>query len=57
VISAAAAETGLYVAREPIVMDGRVELRWYMQEQSISSNYHRYGNLGERSEDDCSEIL
>jgi RHH-type proline utilization regulon transcriptional repressor/proline dehydrogenase/delta 1-pyrroline-5-carboxylate dehydrogenase len=47
-ILSAAAETGLCVAREPVTMDGRVELIWHMREQSISSNYHRYGNLGDR---------
>jgi RHH-type proline utilization regulon transcriptional repressor/proline dehydrogenase/delta 1-pyrroline-5-carboxylate dehydrogenase len=31
-------------------MDGRIELLHYIQEQSVSHNYHRYGNLGERSE-------
>ena len=32
-------------------MHGRVELLWYAQEQSISLNYHRYGNLGPRFEE------
>ena len=29
---------------------GRIE-RWYVQEQSISSDYHRYGNLGLRAQE------
>ncbi len=33
----------------PVVSDGRVELVWYCEEQSISRDYHRYGNLGRRS--------
>jgi RHH-type proline utilization regulon transcriptional repressor/proline dehydrogenase/delta 1-pyrroline-5-carboxylate dehydrogenase len=44
----AAAETGFYIARRPIMMDGRIELLQYFQQQSICNNYHRYGNLGER---------
>jgi RHH-type proline utilization regulon transcriptional repressor/proline dehydrogenase/delta 1-pyrroline-5-carboxylate dehydrogenase len=44
----AAAETGFYVSRAPVMMEGRVELIQYMQNQSISDTYHRYGNIGER---------
>ena len=46
----AAAETGFYIARAPVMMDGRVELLHYYRQQSICDNYHRYGNLGERAE-------
>ena len=45
----AAAETGFYVARTPVMMDGRIELLQYYRQQSICHNYHRYGNLGERA--------
>jgi RHH-type proline utilization regulon transcriptional repressor/proline dehydrogenase/delta 1-pyrroline-5-carboxylate dehydrogenase len=45
-----AAETGFYISRAPVYMEGRLELLQYIQEQAISHNYHRYGNLGERSE-------
>jgi RHH-type proline utilization regulon transcriptional repressor/proline dehydrogenase/delta 1-pyrroline-5-carboxylate dehydrogenase len=45
----AAAETGFYISRTPVMMDGRLELVQYYQQQSICNNYHRYGNLGERS--------
>lgn len=48
-IFAAAAKTGFYVSRTPVVMEGRVELLQYFLEQSICNNYHRYGNLGERA--------
>jgi RHH-type proline utilization regulon transcriptional repressor/proline dehydrogenase/delta 1-pyrroline-5-carboxylate dehydrogenase len=51
VVSSSAAETGIYIARAPVLMDGRVELMWYLYEQSISNNYHRYGNIGERGEE------
>jgi RHH-type proline utilization regulon transcriptional repressor/proline dehydrogenase/delta 1-pyrroline-5-carboxylate dehydrogenase len=46
---AAAAETGLHLAASPVLAEGRVELLWYLEEQSISRNYHRYGNLGARA--------
>ena len=46
---AAAAETGFYIARAPVMMDGRIELLQYYRQQSICDNYHRYGNLGERA--------
>lgn len=45
----AAAQAGVYVARAPVLPAGRVELLWYLREQSISMNYHRYGNLGTRA--------
>lgn len=44
----AAAEHGVHVARDPVMVEGRIELLHYLKEQSISVNYHRYGNLGER---------
>jgi RHH-type proline utilization regulon transcriptional repressor/proline dehydrogenase/delta 1-pyrroline-5-carboxylate dehydrogenase len=44
----AAAETGFYISRTPVMIDGRLELLQYYQQQSICNNYHRYGNLGER---------
>ena len=43
-----AADTGFYISRLPVFMEGRIELLQYLQEQSVSNNYHRYGNLGER---------
>jgi RHH-type proline utilization regulon transcriptional repressor/proline dehydrogenase/delta 1-pyrroline-5-carboxylate dehydrogenase len=45
----AAAKTGFYIARSPVVMEGRIELLQYYRQQSICHNYHRYGNLGERA--------
>jgi RHH-type proline utilization regulon transcriptional repressor/proline dehydrogenase/delta 1-pyrroline-5-carboxylate dehydrogenase len=47
----AAAESGFYISRTPVMMDGRLELVQYYQQQSISNNYHRYGNLGERTQE------
>lgn len=43
-----AAETGFYISRTPVYMEGRIELLQYLQEQAVCNNYHRYGNLGER---------
>ena len=43
-----AAETGFYISRQPVFMEGRIELLQYLQEQAVCNNYHRYGNLGER---------
>jgi len=48
-VYAAAAESGFYLARAPVMMDGRLELLHYYRQQSICDNYHRYGNLGERA--------
>jgi RHH-type proline utilization regulon transcriptional repressor/proline dehydrogenase/delta 1-pyrroline-5-carboxylate dehydrogenase len=46
----AAAEIGFYISRSPVYMEGGLELLQYFRQQSICNNYHRYGNLGERSE-------
>jgi RHH-type proline utilization regulon transcriptional repressor/proline dehydrogenase/delta 1-pyrroline-5-carboxylate dehydrogenase len=44
----AAARTGFYIARNPVLSEGRLEMLHYFREQSVSDSYHRYGNLGER---------
>jgi RHH-type proline utilization regulon transcriptional repressor/proline dehydrogenase/delta 1-pyrroline-5-carboxylate dehydrogenase len=44
-----AAESGFYIARTAVMMDGRIELLQYYRQQSICNNYHRYGTLGERA--------
>jgi len=44
-----AAAAGVYLADEPVLAEGRIELLWYLREQSISHDYHRYGNLGARA--------
>jgi RHH-type proline utilization regulon transcriptional repressor/proline dehydrogenase/delta 1-pyrroline-5-carboxylate dehydrogenase len=48
-VQAAAAEIGVYLADEPVRAEGRIELLWYLREQSLSHDYHRYGNLGVRT--------
>jgi RHH-type transcriptional regulator, proline utilization regulon repressor / proline dehydrogenase / delta 1-pyrroline-5-carboxylate dehydrogenase len=47
----AAAKTGFYIARSPVRMEGRIELLHYYRQQSICHTYHRYGNLGDRSQE------
>ncbi|MHC1742394.1 MAG: aldehyde dehydrogenase family protein [Syntrophobacteraceae bacterium] len=46
----AAAKTGFFIARSPVLMEGRIELLHYLRQQSICNTYHRYGNLGERTD-------
>jgi len=50
IIHRAAAESGVYLAHAPVLAQGRVELLWYLREQSLSIDYHRYGNLGIRAD-------
>jgi RHH-type proline utilization regulon transcriptional repressor/proline dehydrogenase/delta 1-pyrroline-5-carboxylate dehydrogenase len=45
----ASASAGLCVIGTPVSAEGRLELLWYVWEQSISIDYHRYGNLGARA--------
>ncbi|MFZ7124952.1 MAG: bifunctional proline dehydrogenase/L-glutamate gamma-semialdehyde dehydrogenase [Desulfobacterales bacterium] len=45
----AAAGRGFYIARSPVLMEGRIELLHYVQNQSVCDTYHRYGNLGDRT--------
>ena len=53
----ASAESGVSVVSGPVVMEGRLEMLWYLQEQSISIDYHRYGNLGLRAAESRTEPL
>jgi RHH-type transcriptional regulator, proline utilization regulon repressor / proline dehydrogenase / delta 1-pyrroline-5-carboxylate dehydrogenase len=45
----AASGRGIHVSSTAILCEGRIELLAYLREQSISVDYHRYGNLGARS--------
>ncbi|MGI9441861.1 MAG: proline dehydrogenase family protein [Rubripirellula sp.] len=47
----------VHVADTPVCAEGRIELMWYVQEQSISSDYHRYGNLGLRAGEERAAVL
>ena len=53
----AAAEAGGCVVSVPVSASGRLELLWYVREQSISNDYHRYGNLGRRAAEERAEVL
>lgn len=48
IVRVATAESGLFLAEAPVLAEGRIELLWYLREQSLSHDYHRYGNLGAR---------
>jgi RHH-type proline utilization regulon transcriptional repressor/proline dehydrogenase/delta 1-pyrroline-5-carboxylate dehydrogenase len=41
----AAAVSGGYIAAEPVLAAGRIELLHYVREQALSNAYHRYGSL------------
>ena len=57
VVFDAAAEPGVYVAGAPVLGQGRIELLWYLLEQSLSNSYHRYGNLGEHGGEGRAAVL
>jgi len=48
VIHKAAAKLGKHISRNAPLAEGRIEMLRYLREQSLSADYHRYGNLGER---------
>jgi RHH-type proline utilization regulon transcriptional repressor/proline dehydrogenase/delta 1-pyrroline-5-carboxylate dehydrogenase len=56
-VLAAGAESGVAVIRVPVSAEGRLELLWYLIEQSLSIDYHRYGNLGVRSSETRAEVI
>jgi RHH-type proline utilization regulon transcriptional repressor/proline dehydrogenase/delta 1-pyrroline-5-carboxylate dehydrogenase len=47
-LKGASALHGAHIADEPVLPVGRLELLHYLREQTVSSDYHRYGNLGIR---------
>jgi len=51
----ASALSGLCVVSNPVSMEGRLEMLWYVYEQSLSIDYHRYGNLGGRADESRAE--
>ncbi len=44
---AAANGTGVTVVDAPVLANGRLELRWYLREQTVSRVLHRYGSVTE----------
>jgi RHH-type proline utilization regulon transcriptional repressor/proline dehydrogenase/delta 1-pyrroline-5-carboxylate dehydrogenase len=55
VLQAGNAANGCVVST-PVSAEGRLELLWYVREQSISTDYHRYGNLGPRADEQRAEV-
>jgi RHH-type proline utilization regulon transcriptional repressor/proline dehydrogenase/delta 1-pyrroline-5-carboxylate dehydrogenase len=53
-IRQAAANSFVFIADAPVICEGRIELLWYVLEQSMSIDYHRYGNLGTRGNEERS---
>ncbi|HIN85134.1 MAG TPA: aldehyde dehydrogenase family protein, partial [Myxococcales bacterium] len=53
----AVGDSGIFIAQAPVLAEGRLELMWYVMEQSISHNYHRHGNLGARADEKRSKVL
>jgi RHH-type proline utilization regulon transcriptional repressor/proline dehydrogenase/delta 1-pyrroline-5-carboxylate dehydrogenase len=49
-IHLAAAESSTIIIDRPVLANGRFELLHYLREVSISTDYHRYGNLGPRED-------
>ena len=47
----------VHIADSPVLPIGRVELMWYVQEQSVCIDYHRYGNLGARASEKRAPVV
>lgn len=56
-VKKAAANSATYIDHAPVLANGRLELLHYLREMSLSSNYHRYGNLGLRESELRKAIL
>ena len=56
VLQAGNAANGCVVS-VPVSAEGRLELLWYLREQSVSTDYHRYGNLGIRADEERAPVL
>jgi RHH-type proline utilization regulon transcriptional repressor/proline dehydrogenase/delta 1-pyrroline-5-carboxylate dehydrogenase len=56
VLQAGNAANGCVVSTR-VSAEGRLELLWYVREQSISTDYHRYGNLGLRADEARAEVM
>jgi RHH-type proline utilization regulon transcriptional repressor/proline dehydrogenase/delta 1-pyrroline-5-carboxylate dehydrogenase len=55
VLAAGNAANGCVVS-VPVSAEGRLELLWYLREQSVSTDYQRYGNLGTRADEPRAEV-
>lgn len=47
----ALSEAACHLNTGPVLANGRLELLHYLREVSVSRDYHRYGNLGEREKE------
>ena len=56
-VRSAVAQTGMCIVDQPVMGNGHIELLWYQREQSISFDYHRYGNLGKRTNEERADVL
>lgn len=56
-IRAAALDSHIHLADRPVTPVARVEALWYIEEQSLCRDYHRYGNLGVRGQEQRTEPL
>jgi RHH-type proline utilization regulon transcriptional repressor/proline dehydrogenase/delta 1-pyrroline-5-carboxylate dehydrogenase len=52
----AAAAAAIHCEDAPVLANGRVELLRYLREQSVSVEYHRHGNLGDREDEDRTPV-
>lgn len=57
VVAAAAGQAFVTIVDDPVLLEGRIECLRYLDEQSISYDYHRYGNLGRRSGESRRDVL
>jgi RHH-type proline utilization regulon transcriptional repressor/proline dehydrogenase/delta 1-pyrroline-5-carboxylate dehydrogenase len=55
-LRAAAAAAAIHCEDAPVLANGRIELLRYLREQSVSVEYHRHGNLGDREDDDRAPV-
>jgi RHH-type proline utilization regulon transcriptional repressor/proline dehydrogenase/delta 1-pyrroline-5-carboxylate dehydrogenase len=53
----ACADRFVTIIDEPVLLEGRIECLRYLDEQSISHDYHRYGNLGRRADESRRAVL
>lgn len=51
-LRAAAHAAGVYCEARPVLRTSRIELLRYLVEQAISVDYHRFGNLGAREDEE-----
>jgi RHH-type proline utilization regulon transcriptional repressor/proline dehydrogenase/delta 1-pyrroline-5-carboxylate dehydrogenase len=56
-LRAAAQAAAVHCEEAPVLANGRVELLRYLREQSVSIDYHRHGNLGERAAEVRAPVL